>query len=144
MGNRTELTGLLEALSVISKQIAETLPDNQQSLPLIYVASPLRGDIEENLKNANRFCRFVVANQAIPIAPHVFFKGFLDDRVPEEREIGMFLGKELLKQCCEVWVFSNNGRLSEGMKAEIELAEGMKIPVRYFGKDEIKCSKTMD
>lgn len=96
------------------------------------------------MKNANRFCRFVAANQAIPIAPHVYFKGFLDDRVPEEREIGMFLGKELLKQCCEVWVFCNDGRLSEGMKAEIELAERMKIPVRYFGKDEAKCSKIMD
>lgn len=144
MGKKDELTGLLEAISAISKRIADTLPDAQQTLPLIYVASPLRGDIEENVKNANRFCRFVAANQAIPIAPHVYFKGFLDDRVPEEREIGMFLGKELLKQCCEVWVFCNDGRLSEGMKAEIELAERMKIPVRYFGKDEAKCSKIMD
>ena len=140
---KRELVGLLDAIAVVSKHLAEKLPTETESLPLVYVASPLSGDITGNVKRANAHCRFVVANQAIPFAPHAFFTGFLNDDIKEEREIGMFLGKEMLRKCNALWAFCDNGEPSKGMQEEIELAKELDIPVRYFRKDGI-CTDGMD
>ena len=137
MGNKKELAGLLDAISIVSKHLAENLPTEEDTLPMVYVASPLKGDISGNIKKANEHCRFVIANQAIPFAPHVFFTGFLDDEIPEERAIGLFLGKEVLKKCSALWAFCDNGEPSEGMREEITLAEELGIPVRYFRKEQV-------
>lgn len=42
------------------------------------------------------------------------------------------MGLMWLEECDEIWVFSQNG-ISNGMKAEIEYAESIKIPIRYIG-----------
>jgi hypothetical protein len=39
-------------------------------------------------------------------------------------------GKALLAMCKEVWVFGDI--ISSGMQAEIELAEELGIPIKYF------------
>lgn len=135
MSSKKELADLLGAISVVSKHLAENVPAEDDALDLIYVASPLAGDIKENIKKANEHCRFVVANGAIPFAPHVYFTGFLNDAIAEERSIGMFLGKEVLKKCSALWAFCDNGEPSLGMQEEIALATQLGIPVRYFRKE---------
>lgn len=132
---KKELASLLDAISIVSKRLADNLPETSNELPMIYVASPLKGDVNGNLRKANEHCRFVVANQAIPYAPHAYYSGFLNDSVTEERAIGMFLGKEMLKRCDELWAFCDSGEPTEGMQQEIELAQELSIPVRYFRKD---------
>ena len=47
--------------------------------PLIYVCSPLSGDISANQENARRYCRSVVERGGIPLAPHLLFPQFMDD-----------------------------------------------------------------
>ncbi len=130
-----EMAGILEAISIVSKRLADKLPAEDDT-PFVYVASALRGDIKGNVKKANGYCRFVIANGSIPIAPHVFFSGFLDDQVPEERSIGMFLGKEMLRKCDELWTF---GEITAGMQEEIDLAKKLNIPVRYFKGEGSSC-----
>uniref|UniRef100_UPI0040385378 DUF7768 domain-containing protein n=1 Tax=Sporomusa silvacetica TaxID=55504 RepID=UPI0040385378 len=49
----------------------------------IYVCSPLKGDLERNIRKANGYCRFAVKNSVVPIAPHAMFAGFLDDNIQE-------------------------------------------------------------
>ena len=93
----------------------------------IYVCSPYSGNVERNVEYARKYCRFVVQRGFIPIAPHLFSPQFLDDKNPEERKLGMSMAKDLLKDCEELWVFS--GILSEGMKAEIELANKLGIEI---------------
>lgn len=144
MSTKKELADLLAAISVVSKHLAENLPEVEDTLPMIYVASPLAGDIEGNIKRAYEHCRYVVANQAIPFAPHAFFSGFLNDDIKEERSIGMFLGREALKKCSALWAFCDNGEPSQGMKEEIELAKKLGIPVRYFRKGHQLCTDIMD
>ena len=102
----------------------------------VYVCSPLKGDIETNVRRANGYCRFVAKQGVIPLAPHVMFLGFLDDTIQAEREMGMALGLEILKVCSELWVFGE--KISEGMQAEIKVAEIMGVPIQYF--DE-KCER---
>lgn len=105
-------------------------------MKFVYVCSPLRGDIETNIRRAHGYCRFVIQQGALPQAPHAIFTAFLDDTIPEERQLGMSLGIELLKRSDELWVFGK--RITEGMGAEIEVATERNIPIRYF--DE-RCEK---
>lgn len=95
----------------------------------VYICSPCRGDYEKNIQKAQGYCREVVHMGVIPIAPHVYLTQFLNDTIPEERSIGLNIGLELLKECNEVWVYGIQNP-SEGMKAEIELAKELGIPVR--------------
>ena len=96
---------------------------------IIYICSPLKGDIQQNIDNALEYCRRVTFEGNVPIAPHAYFTSFLDDTVPHERRVGMEMGMELLKHADEVQVFGD--RISEGMKNEIAYAEGNGIPVTY-------------
>ena len=63
------------------------------------------------------------------MTPHLYMTKALDDRDPLEREIGMAAGRRLLLHCDEIWVGQKYG-ISEGMKAEIELATKAGIPVK--------------
>ncbi len=105
---------------------------------IIYICSQMRGlppytkdKYNKNLKKAAEYCRKVAADGYTPIAPHLFFAGFLDDQNLEERADGIRMGMELLEKCDEVWVFGAEEGISEGMKAEIERAREKTIPVRY-------------
>ena len=95
----------------------------------VYVASPFAGDVEENIKKTKGYCKFVVDEGMIPLAPHLHYPQFLDDNNPQEREIGLMFSLSLLSKCDELWVF---GRISKGVRGEIDTAEKIGIPIRYF------------
>ena len=94
----------------------------------VYVCSQYgtRGNRETNLEFAKLFCMAVVEEEKIPICPHLFYAGVLNDDVESQRAAGLRMGLELLEGCSELRIFS---RLSEGMKAEILRAEELGIPV---------------
>lgn len=101
------------------------------SKKLVYICSPLRGDYEKNIENAETFCRVTMMHvpDVIPLAPHIYFPRFLYDTVEEERALGMEAGIALLDKCDELWAFGLENP-SEGMRAEIEHAKERGIPVR--------------
>ena len=101
--------------------------------PLVYICSPLAGDTEENVERARRFCRFALDRGQIPLAPHLMFPQFMDDRDPEERELALFMDIVLLGNCSELWVLGDT--VSEGMKAEIEVAKKRRQPIRFFNRE---------
>ena len=92
--------------------------------PVVYICSPLRGDVPNNVRNARRYSRFAVKQGYLPIAQ------FLNDADEDEREIGIYRGLVLLTKCKELWVFGE--KKSEGMIREIKRAKWRNIPVRYF------------
>ena len=96
---------------------------------IIYICSPLKGDIQQNIENALEYCRRVTFEGNVPIAPHAYFTSFLDDTVPHERKVGMKMGMEILKHADELHVFGNV--ISEGMQNEIAYAEQSGIPILY-------------
>jgi hypothetical protein len=105
---------------------------NKPSKKLIFVSSRLRGDMENNMKLAECLCRIVALKNQIPIAPHIYFTRFLDDRNANERELGLANGLELLKLCDELWAFTMDG-ISEGMQLEIDQAKKLGKKIRYLG-----------
>lgn len=108
-------------------------------MKLVYICSPLKGDIKDNIRRANQYCCFAAREAVLPLAPHTIFTQYLDDNKAEERNTGLHLGMELLKRCDELWCFGE--KMSEGMKAEIRLAETLKIPVIYFNN---RCERLVD
>ncbi|AGX41930.1 DUF4406 domain-containing protein [Clostridium saccharobutylicum] len=55
--------------------------------PLVYIYSPYSGDIDTNVKKARVFCRFALEMNCIPLAPHLLFPQFMNDNIPQEREL---------------------------------------------------------
>lgn len=94
----------------------------------VYVCSQYgtRGDRAANLEAAKFYCIKVIEEGKVPICPHLFYAGVLNDEVKSQRATGMEMGMELLKECGELRIFSH---LSEGMKAEILKAKEMGLPV---------------
>ena len=102
---------------------------------LVYVASPVRGDIEENLKRANRYCEYVAGCGHIPVAPHLAWQGFLQEDIPGNREKALAMGLKLIEYCSELWVCGDE--ISQGMQGEIDFAERINKPVMYILQDRI-------
>ena len=108
-------------------------PKDRTYRPLIYVCSPLSGDVPGNTERARKFCRFALEKGAIPLAPHLMFPQFMDDEDPAERELAIFMDVILLGKCSELWVFGET--VSAGMQAEIDVAKKRRQPIRYFTND---------
>ena len=81
--------------------------------PLVYICSPYRGEVEENVKNARGFSRFAVDKNAIPFTPHLLFPQFMDDDNDKERDLAMFMNTIFLRKCQEIWVL--DGYISKGL-----------------------------
>lgn len=99
----------------------------------IFVCSPFAGNTLENIKRAKRYCRYVIACGHSPLAPHLLFPQFLDDKSPAERSAGLSAGLSWLEKADELWVF--DAKPSSGMTIEIAFAEAHKIPVIEKYKD---------
>ena len=82
----------------------------------------------KNESLARMACRMAVEKGCVPYAPHLYFTQFLDDSIPEERELGMMFGLTWLKKCDEVWVVGDD--VSEGMEREIRSAWRWEIPIK--------------
>ncbi len=106
--------------------------------PLVYICSPYSEDVEANVEIARRFCRVALQRRTIPVAPHLLFPQFMDDAVPGERELAMFMNRIVLSRMDAIWVYAD--RISTGMRQEIEWAYVQGTPIKYFntGFEEIK------
>lgn len=115
MANKTNIT---EVAAPVRDQMA-------------YVCSPLRGDIEGNLQRAREYSHFAFdANEHwIPVAPHLLFTQFLNDDVEAERAAGIAMDMSLLAKSSILLVF---GKPTSGMRAEIDFAKSVNMPIRYY------------
>ena len=107
------------------------LKEGKPDKPLVYVASPFSGDVERNIMNARRYCRFAAESGAVPLAPHLLLPQFISEK--NEREAAMLMNRAILGRCDELWMFG--GRITDGMAAEIAKAQKRRIPIRYFTDD---------
>lgn len=117
------------ALTLIEKeQIAARKAANFR--PLVYICSPYRGDVENNVRNAKRYSRFAVDEGYIPVTPHLLYPQFMDDKNKADRELAMHFNYVLLGKCKELWVFGDV--ISSGMTREIDVAKRRRMKIRYF------------
>lgn len=100
---------------------------------IVYIAHPMSGDIEANLKSIQNIYLSISRNHpdVIPFCPYYATVMSLDDSVPEDRDIGMNHNKHFFESGViqELWWF---GRISNGVAQEIEWCEQFNIP--YYAK----------
>ncbi len=118
-----------EALSKIEAEVKAA----RAFRPMVYICSPLSGDVEANQEKARGYCRFAVDTGYIPLAPHIYFTQFMNDTNPKDRNLALFMDIVLLSKCAELWVFGET--ISKGMSMEIEKARRKNQPIRYFTED---------
>jgi len=97
---------------------------------LVYVSSPSLENGKRNVEDARRFCNFVFNCGAVPFAPQLFFPQFLDMAFAENRKNAINAGIVVLAECDEVWAFGD--RFSENMLLELQVADGLAIPMKFF------------
>ena len=102
-------------------------------MKMIFVSSPLRGDIAKNVNNARLFAKCVCDAGHSPVLPHLVFTQFLDDYIDNERTVGIECGMKYLEKSDEVWVFAKDRvSCSAGMAAEVDYAENLGKPLMFI------------
>lgn len=90
-----------------------------------------------NINLAKAMARKICLEEGrLPIAPHLYFTGFLKDK-GHERGFGILAGHELMKGCKRAVVLKVDGIISEGMAQDLEQAGRFGIPVK-----ELEFSRT--
>ena len=118
-----------EALTKIEREAKEVFSFR----PIVYICSPLSGDVAGNQEKARLYCRYAVDKGYVPISPHIYFTQFMSDDTEKERNLAMFMDIVLLSKCAELWVFGE--AVSRGMAMKIEKAKRKGQPIRYFTED---------
>lgn len=98
-------------------------------MKMVYIASPLRGDYNTNIKNAVEYCRLAAEKGVLPLAPHIIFSQWCNDTILEQREQGLRLGLALLEKADELWVMGTT--FSQGMQGEVAFAQEHGIPMFF-------------
>lgn len=113
---------------------------------LVYIAHPVGGNTKANVKDILRLCHRIHKenNNIIPFAPYIVALYYLNDKIIEERKLGMLANQEHFKRKTmdEVWICGSE--ISEGMKQEIKLAIKYKIPIKVYNpelKNQFKSLK---
>lgn len=116
------------------KELLDMFDKADEYYPLVYVCSPYRGNVEENVINARKYSRFTFDNKNIPLTPHLLYPQFLNDDDIFERNIAIHkINYVLIGLCKEMWVFGD--AITDGMQREILIAKKRKMRIRYFSKD---------
>ena len=86
--------------------------------------------------------KYVLEQDGVPLNPFMIHEYFLLDTV--DRDKIRQSNNTIVERCDEVWVF---GEISNGVKAEIDIAKKHGKPIRYFtviGSKEIREIKEAD
>ncbi|SIM78652.1 DUF7768 domain-containing protein [Mycobacteroides abscessus] len=97
--------------------------DKVNARPLVY---PAQSKLAFFCREA--VCEFVLRNDAVPLHPFMIFGYFLSDRV--DRDIVRSANNTVVSRVDEVWVFGDT--VADGVFAEIDLANRLRTPVRFF------------
>lgn len=101
----------------------------RDDLKLVYICAPLRGNVEQNIEFARQRAQEVFQAGDIPVCPHLMFPPIANPGNPDEDQSAREMGLRLVALCQQVNAY---GACTAGMQEEIELAERLEIPVKYF------------
>ena len=99
---------------------------------LVYICSPLsaptKAMMKRNMSKAGIYAKQVALYWGCrAIAPHSFLPDYLDDTIPQEREIALEFGLSILKICKALVICGDV--ISSGMQGEIRRAKELGIPI---------------
>lgn len=111
-----------------------------------YIISRYSGtkrEIRFNVRVARFMAKKVLDEGFIPVVPHIYFTQFLDDSEQCERDKGVEIALELLKECDKAIVVVVDGYISDGMKAELKCVNSLGIPVWVINYEKKELKKLL-
>ncbi len=113
-------------------------------MKIVYISHPIKGDKAGNIEKIIKIVRSInlFLPDIVPLTNYIADCLALNDDVKEERDKGLSNDEAILQSGIvdELWVFGNE--ISDGMRIEIDVAQKIGIPVRYFAnQDFIKKEK---
>jgi hypothetical protein len=106
-------------------------------MKIAYIVHPIAGDVHGNIEKILAIVKKINLHRSdvVPFAPYIADVLALDDNTPEERSRGIENDVAILKSGVvnELWVYGS--KISGGMKAEIELAFELNIPIVVMEPD---------
>jgi len=109
----------------------------------VFLASPFSAPDAQTLRRhinyAKRAAEHSILQGEAPFIPHLLYPRFLDDNLPDSRELAIAMGTAWLARAEALVVYADLG-LSPGMSAEISVAALLKLPteIRYIGAPAIR------
>ena len=102
---------------------------------LVFIAHPITGNIEENIKDILKICKKVHTSDIIPIAPYLVAFQYLDNEIKDDKEKGVQANKVFFKRKIidELWLCGD--KISKGMREEIRLSKENNIPIKCYNKE---------
>jgi len=98
---------------------------------IVYIAHPVAGDVQHNMRRLNTIVRFInlFFHGYVPFVPYYSDIASMDDSDKEFRAKGIANTEEFFRRRVmdELWLFGPE--VSPGMRAEIEMADELGIPV---------------
>ena len=82
--------------SIIQDLDSNTVNKDRTTQFVVYICSIYLGDITANFDDAKRYSRFAVEQGVIPIALHLLFPLFMDEKT--ERDIAMYMNEVLISR----------------------------------------------
>lgn len=105
---------------------------------LVDLASPFAGNIKRNITYARRCVAHSISMNEAPLASHLLYTqpGILNDDDSEERNIGIYAGKNWALHAAATVVYTDYG-ISAGMEYGIDhaLANGRPVFFREIGEN---------
>lgn len=98
--------------------------------PICVVESPFAGDTERNRAYALRACTDCLDRHEVPYASHCFFPQFLNEDVPEEREMGITAGYAMWWHAAKIAFYVDLG-WSPGMQRALCRAKTKFFAIEY-------------
>ena len=108
---------------------------------MIYIAHPLRGDVEGNKKKVTEIMQGILEKEILAISPvHAF--GYVDPEGPQRRVMTECI--RLLERCTDLWVYGDaeSIRNSTGVVTEIAYARAVGIPVVYKDESTVRAMES--
>lgn len=108
------------------------------------LSAPTEGGIRRNMLKARGYMEVVTGQFGCrAVAPHAYLPELLDDRNPQERELGLQFGMALLGLCDGIIVCGEV--VSSGMREEIRAAGEKHLPVYFlfYGQDGFYLASLM-
>lgn len=95
---------------------------------IVYICSPYRAATEEQFTRQLEYTKAIAKEVVLVghdvIVPHLYYTRFLDDKIQEERELGISSATNLI-DVCDLMLINTRYGISEGMKQEILHADDM-------------------
>jgi len=100
------------------------------NMKTVIIESPYAGNVLDNVQYANRCMLDSLKRKEAPFLSHLLYTQCLDDKIKEERKMGMNAGWAWIEKSDYTVVYKDYG-ISEGMEKGIEIAKKLKHKIKY-------------